>query len=93
MTSGWAPWKRLVAAVSCALWLSLVAAQAAPLRSDEDVIVFPTAARLSADVRHWLVPIHGWVFERWSGNDGSYAKTHFAALKRVLDAEEPGYAN
>jgi ribulose-5-phosphate 4-epimerase/fuculose-1-phosphate aldolase len=34
----------------------------------------------------------GSVFSRWSGNDGSYAKTHFEALKRVLDAEEPGYA-
>jgi phosphatidate phosphatase APP1 len=46
-----------------ALWLSLAAAQAAPLKSDEEVIFFPTAARLSADARHWIVPIHGWVFE------------------------------
>jgi hypothetical protein len=35
----------------------------------------------------------GSVFERWSGKDGSYAKTHFDALKKVLDAEDPGYAN
>jgi len=34
----------------------------------------------------------GSVFECWSGNDGSYAKTHFAAMKKVLDAEDPGYA-
>ncbi len=33
----------------------------------------------------------GAFFSAWSGNDGSYAKTHFEALKRVLDAEEPGY--
>ena len=35
----------------------------------------------------------GSVFERWSGKDGSYAKTHFDALKKVLDAEDPGYAD
>ena len=34
----------------------------------------------------------GSVFSAWSGKDGSYAKTHFDALKRVLDAEEPSYA-
>ena len=56
-------WKQLVAAACCALWLSVAAAQAAPLRSDEEIIFFPTAARLSADARHWMVPIHGWVFE------------------------------
>ncbi len=33
----------------------------------------------------------GAFFSAWSGNDGRYAKTHFEALKRVLDAEEPGY--
>ena len=36
--------------------------------------------------------VAGSVFSAWSGKDGSYAKAHFDALKRVLDAEEPGYA-
>ncbi len=27
----------------------------------------------------------------WHAKDGRYGKAHFAALKRVLDAEEPGY--
>ncbi len=63
MTSGRAPWKQLVAAVACALWLPLAAAQASPLKSDEAVIFFPTAAHLSDDGLHWIVPIHGWVFE------------------------------
>lgn len=63
MTSGRVPWKQLVAAVSCALWLPLAAAQATPLKSDEEVIFFPTAAHLSDDGTHWIVPIHGWVFE------------------------------
>ena len=34
----------------------------------------------------------GSVFSAWSGQDGRYATAHFDALKRVLDAEEPGYA-
>ncbi len=34
----------------------------------------------------------GSVFSSWSGKDGSYATAHFAALKKVLDAEDPGYA-
>ena len=54
---------RLVAAGAGALWLALAAAQAAPLNSDEEVIFFPTAAHLSDDGWHWVVPIHGWVFE------------------------------
>jgi ribulose-5-phosphate 4-epimerase/fuculose-1-phosphate aldolase len=34
----------------------------------------------------------GSVFSSSSGKHGSFAKAHFAALKKVLDAEEPGYA-
>ena len=34
----------------------------------------------------------GSVFSSWRGKDGSTAKAHFEALKRVLDAEAPGYA-
>ncbi len=34
----------------------------------------------------------GSAFEAWCGKDGSYAKAHFEALKQVLDAEDPGYA-
>jgi hypothetical protein len=33
------------------------------IKSDEEVLFFPTAARLSDDGRSWVVPIHGWVFE------------------------------
>ena len=34
----------------------------------------------------------GSAFSSWRGKDGSYAKTPFEALKRVLEAEDPGYA-
>jgi len=34
-----------------------------PLRGDEQVILFPSAAHLDATGQHWVVPVHGWVFE------------------------------
>ena len=32
-------------------------------------------------------------FANWSGADGSYARPHFEALKRLLDRVNPGYAD
>ncbi|MBW2455828.1 MAG: hypothetical protein JRI68_15030, partial [Deltaproteobacteria bacterium] len=34
-----------------------------PLRSDERVILFPSAAHLDERGQQWVVPVHGWVFE------------------------------
>jgi hypothetical protein len=39
----------------------------AQVRLDEEVICFPTAAVLSEDGSDWVVPIHGWIFERELG--------------------------
>ncbi len=36
---------------------------ASPIKSDEQIVFFPTAARLSTDSLRWIVPIHAWVFE------------------------------
>ena len=36
---------------------------AAQVRSDEAVLLFPTAARLNESGDAWIVPIHGWIFE------------------------------
>jgi phosphatidate phosphatase APP1 len=33
------------------------------IKSDERVVFFPSAARLSDDQQSWVVPIHGWIFE------------------------------
>jgi len=38
------------------------------IKSDERVVFFPTAARLSVDGKSWIVPIHGWVFEPEEGD-------------------------
>ena len=35
----------------------------AQVRSDEEVICFPTAATLSDDGAVWTIPIHGWIYE------------------------------
>lgn len=33
------------------------------IKSDEQVVFFPTAARWSKATNQWIVPIHGWIFE------------------------------
>lgn len=52
-----------------ALWIwSATMAEASRLRPDETVILFPTAAHLHPDGKAWVVPIHGWIFEREEGD-------------------------
>jgi phosphatidate phosphatase APP1 len=43
--------------------LSLGQGTMSQIKSDERVVFFPTAARLSDDGESWIVPIHGWIFE------------------------------
>lgn len=38
-------------------------AGASPLKKDEEVIFFPTGAYFDSGDGHWVVPVHGWVFE------------------------------
>jgi phosphatidate phosphatase APP1 len=38
------------------------------IKSDETILFFPTAARLTDDGKHWIVPIHGWIFEQEQGD-------------------------
>jgi hypothetical protein len=38
------------------------------IKSDERVVFFPTAARLSDDGKSWIIPIHGWIFEPEEGD-------------------------
>ena len=43
----------------------LLAARLCPaqVKSDEEIVFFPTYAHLSEGGSEWLVPIHGWIFE------------------------------
>jgi len=54
----------LIFAAGIALALASHPGRASPLRPDEEVVFFPTAASLSTDGTQWLVPVHGWVFEK-----------------------------
>ncbi len=36
---------------------------ASSLKSDEEVVLFPTAARLDGEGARWVLPVHAWVFE------------------------------
>jgi len=61
-----------------------------PIRGDEAVVLFPTAASLDARQQHWIVPIHGQIFEP-ELNSAKRAAA-LGALRRLLrlepDAEE-----
>lgn len=50
-------------ALLLALQLPFGLALGSPLKSDEQVIFLPTAAQLSNDGTHWIVPVHAWIFE------------------------------
>lgn len=43
-------------------------ARASEIRSDEEVLFFPTLGRLSEDGRAWILPVHGWIFEPEEGD-------------------------
>lgn len=59
---------------------------ASPIKQDEDVLFFPTAARLSADLSHWIVPIHAWVFER--EDESLWRRGALEALARSFGLDE-----
>jgi len=75
------------------LWSSPAIGQtgerASRIKSDERVLFFPTAARLSDDGTTWIVPIHGWIFE--PEKDGLLRRAAVWKIRDVLgiDADEP----
>jgi hypothetical protein len=56
-------WNRAPVAAVVAGVLLAVRVCPAQVRSDEEIVFFPTFAHLSEDGTEWLVPIHGWIFE------------------------------
>ncbi len=63
---------------------------ASPLKPDEEIVFFPTAAALSTDGTRWIVPVHGWVFERESGSPTRNALIAALRISLGLEAEDPG---
>lgn len=42
------------------LWSVVIASN---IKTDESVIFFPTQAYFNPEIRKWVVPVHGWIFE------------------------------
>lgn len=57
-----------------------------PLKSDEDVILFPQNAWWDNDNEVWRVPVHGWVYE--SESDSLWRRFTVAGLAAMLDIDE-----
>lgn len=77
-------------AFSLSFWLLVhpVSGRASSLKLDEEIVFFPTAAALATDGTKWLVPVHGWVFEREP--DSPLRNALLAALRRNLGLETEG---
>lgn len=54
--------------VMTASWVNDPPLMASEIRSDEEVIFFPTLGRLSDDGSEWVLPVHGWIFEPEEGD-------------------------
>ncbi|MDH3701229.1 MAG: App1 family protein [Alphaproteobacteria bacterium] len=68
------------------LMLIDVAAFASPIKSDEEIVFFPTAARLSPDNRQWILPIRAWVFE--PEHDSLWRRATLSVLTLALGLDD-----
>jgi hypothetical protein len=58
----------------------------ADIAPNEEVVFFPTFATLDADGVHWVVPIHGWIFE--PEKNSLKRKPLLFAFRKALGVEE-----
>ena len=79
------PFATAILFLSLALVLSF-SLRASPIKRDEEVVFFPTAAHLSADLSLWFVPVHAWVFE--PEEDSLLRAAALEALARALGLDE-----
>lgn len=61
---------------------------ASDIRSDEEVIFFPTAAHLDETDGEWVIPIHGWIFEPETGSLRRRAGLAALRIRLKLDPDE-----
>ena len=64
---------------------------ASPIKRDEEIVFFPTAARLGADGRHWNLPIRAWVFE--PEHDSLWRRAALRGFAAALDLDEDAVDN
>jgi hypothetical protein len=74
---------RVLSGLSLLLWLfTTPPLWASGLKSDEEIIYFPTSGAWSAGEGGWRVPLHGWVFE--AERDSLWREGALEMLKRHL---------
>ena len=76
-------WRLLVIAGS--LWTTVTACFASDIKTDEEVVFFTTNARWEGQPKSWLVPVHGWVFER--ENDSMWRSALLDTLIKKLELD------
>lgn len=79
------PLRRLATVVTASLMPLYAHAQ---VKSDEEVVFFPSAAHLSDDGAEWVVTIHGWVFEEETNSLLRRAALYQFRKRLGLDAED-----
>jgi hypothetical protein len=87
MTRGPRPCLLLWALAWCWILAAPAAAMSSKLKSDEQVIFFPTSGYLDPDGAGWTIPIHGWVFEPEDGSLWRGAVIEALARSLNLSAE------
>jgi hypothetical protein len=68
------------------LYLAAMLLAASPVRSDETVVLFPTAARFDAAQDAWVGEIHGWIYE--PEEDSNWRGDLVEALEEAADFDE-----
>lgn len=53
----------------CSSLIAMLLLAASPVRADETVVLFPTAARFDAEQDAWIGEIHGWIYEPEEDSD------------------------
>lgn len=70
--------------ICCAILLSSThSLLASPLKTDEEIIYFPTSGSWDAANGTWKIPVHGWIFE--TENDSLWRNGAMALLRQSLD--------
>ena len=73
------------------LMLASVDSLASPIKPDEEIVFFPTSARLSEDKHCWILPIHAWIFE--PEDDSLWRRATLSALATALGLDEGAAEN
>ena len=93
MTERLRSWLKRGATLTCLALTALAAlpCRASEIKSDEEIVFFPTAARLAADGAAWVLPIHAWVFEPEA--ESLWRRATLKALTESLGLEEEDTAS